>query len=70
MTRLIISRNQAKQGTFKAWDKLSPDSQANVLRLMRKLKNYDWTPPDVVELEGMDEVKRIMESNSDVKGER
>jgi hypothetical protein len=67
MTRLIISHNQQTKGTVKAWDVMNAESKANVLRIMRKLKNYDWTSPDVVELESSKEIKRIMENNSDFK---
>jgi hypothetical protein len=67
MTRLIISHNQQPRGTAKAWDIMDDESKDNIMRIMKKLNNFGWMPPDVVELESSKEIKRIMESNSDWK---
>ena len=54
---------------FSLWDKLKTEEErAYLIKLMRKRGNIDWQPDEVIEIESSDEIRHIMESNSDVKG--
>lgn len=67
---VIKTASDTGQTRFRLWDMLSEANRAQLVKLMRKRGNSEWNPGEVIVIEPSEEIVRIMESNSDVKGGR
>ena len=69
MPKIKIASSDPKPTTFKFWEMLSEESKLKLIQAMRRKGNLDWQPEGEIEIESAKEIRKIMESNSDVKGE-
>ena len=68
---VIKTASDTPTGRFNVGINLRDEERAKLVKLMRKRGNHSWEPStEEIVIETSDEIVRLMESNSDVKGGR
>ena len=67
-SKIICISSDPQRGTFSFYDSMDAKSQVKWLMAGRKAKGNDkWEPESIIEVETPDEIRKIMERNSDYK---
>ncbi len=68
---VIKTASDTPTGRFNVGVNLRAEERAKLVKLMRKRGNHSWEPStEEIVIETSDEIVRLMQSNSDVKGGR
>jgi hypothetical protein len=68
---VIKAASDTPTGRFNVGINLSDKERAFLIKEMRKRKNYSWeSSTEEIVIEPSDEIVRLMQSNSDIKGGR
>ena len=68
---VIRTASDTPTGRFNVGINLRAEERAKLVKLMRKRGNHSWEPStEEIVIETSDEIVRLMQSNSDVKGGR